>query len=192
MTRAEWYKKNGFDELGVTYIIAGDNTYYIKDMLKEAGCRFNKLLKWHSPVAVDNLPEGYINLKVPFELVYTYDKETDEVLEKCGAEITMKKMYTAAMPEVKSEFYGEAGGRVDKVTAVLDSVHGFGTQFGWTNIYTFKSGDYVFVWFTAKELDLKRNTVVELSGRIKSHEEYRGVNTTRINYCKINVIKEAE
>lgn len=58
MTKELWLEKNGFNtETEVTYVIWGDDTYAIKDWLKEQGCKFNPVLKWHAPEPIE-LPEG--------------------------------------------------------------------------------------------------------------------------------------
>jgi hypothetical protein len=45
----------------------------------------------------------------------------------------------------------------------------------------------VLVWFTAKDLDLEKGAVVDLTGTVKKHEEFRGVKTTQLSRC---IIKE--
>ena len=66
MTKAEWLEKNGFSADGLTYCIFGDDTYSIKEKLKQLGCRFSPLLKWHSPEPLD-LPAGYGMISFTFD-----------------------------------------------------------------------------------------------------------------------------
>jgi hypothetical protein len=62
-------------------------------------------------------------------------------------------------------------------------------NYGWTNIHTFQIGDDILVWFTAKDCSLEKGTVVDLTGTVKKHEEFRGVKTTQLSRC---IIKEVE
>ena len=45
MTKAEYFEKNGFNEDGYTYCVVGEDTYSIKDHLKEMGGKYNPTLK---------------------------------------------------------------------------------------------------------------------------------------------------
>lgn len=47
--RIEWMRTQGYDVTNpVVHIVAGGNTYDIKDELKAAGCRFDRALGWYS------------------------------------------------------------------------------------------------------------------------------------------------
>lgn len=45
MTKELWLEKNGFGADGLTWCVFGDDTYAIKEQLKELGCKFSPLLK---------------------------------------------------------------------------------------------------------------------------------------------------
>ena len=50
---ATFYENNGLNrEKNNTYIVLGD-TYSIKDLLKEKGAKYNKILGWHFPTKVE-------------------------------------------------------------------------------------------------------------------------------------------
>lgn len=58
------------------------------------------------------------------------------------------------------------------------------------NIYTFMDGDNELVWFTAKELNFEKGDVLDLTGTIKKHEEFRGTKTTQLSRCILKKIGE--
>ena len=188
MSRKNWLEKNGFNADEITYIIAGEDTYAIKDWLKEQGCKFNTTLKLHSPIELD-LPEGYTLIPVAFDDIAEYDNDCKEVYyyEKAKAAIE-RKIREAAGPSL-SEYIGEVGDRLRHITAIFKSTRGFAGAYGWTNIHTFQRGEDILVWFTACDIELEYGTVVDLSGTIVRHEEFRGVKTTKINRC---IIKKVE
>ena len=133
------------------------------------------------------LPEGYGHLTLSFDDIAVWDNTYHDVnyYEKTKA-IVDKAFKDAAGPSL-SEFVGEVGQRLRNLTAIYESTRGFSGAYGWTNIHTFKIGEDVLVWFTAKDLDLELGATVDLTGTIKKHEEFRGVKTTQLSRC---IIKE--
>ena len=189
LTKELWLEKNGFNtETEVTYVIWGDDTYAIKDWLKEQGCKFNPVLKWHAPAPIE-LPEGYGMIEFQFADLAEWDPDCMEVCfyEDTKAKVE-RKVREAEGPSL-SEFMGEVGERLRHLTAVYKSGRGFMSKYGWTNIYTFQSGENILVWFTATDCELEYGTIVDLTGTVKKHEEFRGVKTTQLSRC---IIKEVE
>jgi hypothetical protein len=189
INKAEWLTKNCFSADGFTYCVCGDDTYAIKDKLKEMGCRFDPILKWHCDKEIE-LPEGYSLLPIAFDEIMKWEPQLKNAfyLEEAKATVE-RKMREAAGPSL-SQYVGEVGERLRNITAVYKSQRGFAGAYGWTNIFTFESGDDVLVWFTATDLDLEVGQTVDLSGTVKKHEEFRGVKTTQLSRCKITVIGE--
>lgn len=187
MTRELWLEKHGFSKDGITYCIIGDNTYSIKDYLKENGYKFDPTLKWHGAAPLD-VPVGYNLLPLSFDDICEWDSQLGEAcyFEKTKA-IVDKAFKDAAGPSL-SEFVGEVGKRLRDVTAIYKSTRGFVGRYGWTNIHTFQTGEDVLVWFTAVELDLEIGQAVDLTGTVKKHEEFRGVKTTQLSRCIIKGI----
>ena len=186
MTKAEWLEKHGFNSNGITYCVFGEDTYAIKDWLKEQGAKYNPLLKWHMANKIE-LPEDYSYIQFSFDELYTWDYEAEEgVFIEKAKEITGKKFAEAAGPSL-SEYVGEIGERLRNLTAVYHSTRGFNSNYGYTYIHTFKQGENVLVWFTQKELFLDKGSVVDLTGTVKKFEEFRGVKTTQLSRC---IIKE--
>jgi hypothetical protein len=187
--KAEWLTKNCFDADGFTYCVCGDDTYAIKDKLKELGCRFDPILKWHCNKIIE-LPEGYTLLPIDFDEIMKWEPQLKNAfyLEEAKATVE-KKMRELAGPSL-SQYVGEVGERLRNITAVYKSRRGFEGAYGWTNIFTFESEANVLVWFTSTDLDLEVGQTVDLSGTVKKHEEFRGVKTTQLSRCKITVIGE--
>lgn len=186
MTKEMWLEKNGFSADGNTYVIYGDDTYSIKDWLKEQGCKFNPTLKWHAPVNLE-LPEGYGTICLSFEDLAEWDEKCGEVYFFESAKARVERKVKEAEGPSLSEYVGEVGSRLRNLTAVFKSTRGFAGNYGWTNIHTFQRGEDILVWFTSCDLEIEYGTVVDLTGTVKKHEEFRGVKTTQLSRC---IIKE--
>ena len=124
-----------------------------------------------------------------FEELYQWDVESQNAYFYESAEILVNRRIKEAEGPSLSEYVGEVGERLRNLTAVFKSVRGFSGMYGWTNIYTFQRGEDILVWFTAKDLDLEKGTVVDLTGTVKKHEEFREVKTTQLSRCIIKVVK---
>ena len=60
LTKEEWLELNGFDVNGLTFCVFGDDTYSIKNWLKEQGCKFYCGSDAHHP-------EEFVRVKEVFE-----------------------------------------------------------------------------------------------------------------------------
>lgn len=188
MTKELWLEKHGFNTDSITYCVCGDDTYYIKEELKEEGCKFDPFLKWHSSVPLD-LSSDFTIVPISFDDILVWNAETAEAEYKEDAKETIEKITKAAIGPIISEYYdGAVGDRIRNITATFKSYRGFAGRYGWTNIYTFNHGDNVLVWFTAKDLELEKGQVVDFTGTIKKFEEFRGVKTTQFSRCIIKPI----
>lgn len=183
--------KLGFGEDEKAYLVYGDDTFAIKDELKELGARFDPTLKWFFSHAVD-LPEGYSLCEMSFDELYDYNPQTKWAQFKEDA----KNIVTRRLAELKgpstSKFYPAAEKeRIRNITAKVANVRGFEGAYGYTSVYTFTSEDYVFVWMTSKcDLDLAAGDTVDLTGTIKSFDEYMGVKNTYLTRCAVKKITE--
>lgn len=185
--KEKWLEKNGFSPEGFTYCVIGDNTFSIKDWLKEQGFKFNPTLKWHTNTQV-NLPQGYTLLKLSFDDICEWDDRFKQAFYNERAKEKIQKATAEAMGPSLSEYVGEVGERLRNLTATYKSSRGFAGQYGWTNIHTFEIGDDILVWFTAVDLDhLEKGEPIILTGTVKKHEEFRGVKTTQLSRC---IVKE--
>jgi hypothetical protein len=189
MTKAEWLTKNGFNENGLTWCVFGDDTYAIKDKLKEWGCKFSPLLKWHSANPID-IPIGYGMFSISFDTIAQWDEENETICYYEKAKEIVDRQFREAEGPSLSEYVGTPGERLRNLTAIYKSTRGFSGKYGWTNIHTFEVGDNILVWFTQCDVDLERGQAVDLTATVKKHEEFRGVKTTQLSRCIIKPIGE--
>lgn len=182
--------KLGFGEDEKAYLVYGDDTFAIKDKLKELGARFDPTLKWFFSKEVE-LPEGYKLCAMSFDELYNYNPQSKwaEFKEDAKA-IVSQRMAELKGPSTSIYYPGVEKERIRNITAKVDSIRGFEGMYGYTSVYTFTSGDYVFVWMTSKcDLGLAVGETVDLTGTIKKFDEYMGVKNTYLTRCSIKPIK---
>lgn len=193
---AETYKhevalKLGFDENEKIYLVYGDDTYAIKDKLKEMGARFDPTFKWYFSEKVA-VPDGYKLCEIGFDEIYTYNPRSKWAYFKENAkEIISRKLIELKGPSTSVYYPGTEKERIRDITAKVSGIRGFEGTFGYTSVYTFTSENYVFVWMTSKcDLDLSVGEVVNLTGTIKKFDEYMGVKQTHLSRCIIKKVGE--
>lgn len=185
--KAKWYSDNAFGEDNLTYCIFGENTYAIKDKLKELGCKFSPLLKWHSPIPLD-LPAGYGMFAIALDDIGAWE-DGNFLYHENAKDFVERKFIEAEGPSL-SEYVGELGERLRDLSVTYKSCHSFSGLYGLTYIHTFESGDNILVWMTAKELDFEKGQPLFLTGTVKEHSEYRGIKQTKLSRCIIKLIGE--
>ena len=177
-----WLKTNGFSEDGFTYVVTG-NSYAIKDQLKEAGFKYDSVLRWHRAT-----PEGYEENTIKVNL--------DDVIEISawgeGHYLSSAKKFIDNLlkeeddEQEESEWYGEVGGKVKEHKVRFTNRYSYQSQWGLSNIYTFKDDtNHTFVWFTTKGLSYELNTPLILTGTIKEHKTYKDTHQTIVTRCKV-------
>lgn len=182
-TKDEALQFAGFNSQGFTFCVYGANTYSIKDNLKQMGCKFNPILKWHSPCDL-SLPAGYKTFKIHFEELYIWNEEEKTLSYKENAKEIAEGRFKMLETPSQSEYLDLAiGERFYAKTAIYKSQRGFNSMYGWINVYTFEINYNILVWFTKKELKLAKETPVLLSGTVSKFEKFKGIKTTRINRC---------
>ena len=182
--------KLGFGEDEKAYLVYGDDTFAIKDKLKELGARFDPTLKWFFSKEVE-LPEGYKLCAMSFDELYNYNPQSKwaEFKEDAKA-IVSRRIAELKGPSTSVYYPGVEKERIRNITAKVDSIRGFEGMYGYTSVYTFTSGDYVFVWITSKcNMNLAVGDTVDLTGTIKKFDEYMGVAQTYLTRC---VVKKVE
>lgn len=182
--------KLGFGEDEKAYLVYGDDTFAIKDKLKELGARFDPTLKWFFSKEVE-LPEGYKLCAMSFDELYNYNPQSKwaEFKEDAKA-IVSRRMVELKGPSTSIYYPGVEKERIRNITAKVDSIRGFEGMYGYTSVYTFTSGDYVFVWMTSKcDLGLAVGETVDLTGTIKKFDEYLGIKITYLTRC---IVKKVE
>lgn len=178
----KWMLQNGFNTDGITYCVAGENSFNIKDMLKQQGFKFSPLLKWHGDTKID-LPDNYYFIPLHFSDLYAWDIQKQEVLPLVGAAAKVQDALKQGLPQ-QSNFIGTIGERLYDVNAV----------FKFSKAFINKSGSFVFahhfdiqneraVWVTQKQLSLIPEQSILLTGTIISHSVFANRKTTNINRC---------
>ena len=180
-------QKNNFNENGFTYIICGDNTFVIKEELKEIGFRFSAELKWHINKEV-SIPDGYHLIQIHFDEVYEWNETYCNAYPFAAAKAKIEDRMRIYDKPSLSTFIGQEGDRIKELEVVFVSHRGFESRYGWTNLYSFKRGEDILIWFTRKDLDLEEGQSVLLTGTVKKHDEYLGVKNTQLSRCIIKSI----
>ena len=183
--------KLGFGENEKAYLVYGDDTFAIKDKLKELGARFDPTLKWFFSKEVE-LPEGYKLCAMSFDELYNYNPQSKwaEFKEDAKA-IVSRRIAELKGPSTSVYYPGVEKERIHNITAKVKSIHGFEGMYGYTSVYTFTSGDYVFVWITSKcNMNLAVGDTVDLTGTIKKFDEYMGVAQTYLTRCLVKKVEE--
>ena len=175
-----WLETNGFNPEGITYVVTGE-TYSIKDQLKNAGFKYDNVLKWHRSYS-----EVYEDRCVPIS--------TDEIIEfsawgkgyyKEGAKEYIEKKIAGDQPESTSVWVGEIGTKYNAGLVTLSRKSHYNNRYGLSCIYTFvDQNDNELVWFTQKELPFEIGDQLYLEGTVKSHNEYKGVMSTVLTRCR--------
>ena len=183
--------KLGFGEDEKAYLVYGDDTFAIKDKLKELGARFDPTLKWFFSKEVE-LPKGYKLCAMSFDELYNYNPQGKWAEFKEDAKtIVSRRIAELKGPSTSVYYPGVEKERIHNITAKVKSIHGFEGMYGYTSVYTFTSGDYVFVWITSKcNMNLAVGDTVDLTGTIKKFDEYMGVAQTYLTRCLVKKVEE--
>lgn len=177
--RTEALSKLGFNAKGKTYKVLG-NTFPIKDALKDAGARFNRLLGWHFTEDTD----AYETIELDVKDLYTEDHR--RFTEKADAGTSID----ARLPKPEgpvSEWQGKVGERITR-TLKMTRYFGFDTQYSYYGevqyiaILEDEDGNQ-YKWST-QHLWLEENKFVTVKGTVKDHSEYKGVKQTVLTRVK--------
>lgn len=179
----EWPARNGFNEEEVTWIFIKGDTYAIKDSLKEVGYKFNRELGWHGPDCLDDLPEGYEIYSVNFNEVYEWPHAAASEPEFIG----MQLIADAKAKVGQGEFIGEIGERLRALDVQLMSVREYDGAYGLSYIYQFSYKGDILIWMTTKWMDIEPDEWYVLTGTVKKHNSYNGMNQTYLSRC---IVKE--
>ena len=188
--KAALLEKFGFDtENPMVYLVAGGNTYEIKDELKERGGRYNPAFNWHFTKKVE-IPEGYQLVAINFDDVYDWNPLTKRIDLKENAKEVAEAARASVATESKSEFVGEIKERLRDLKVTLTNARAVSSAYGESIMFTFQQEDNIFVWFTSCPPDEESAVVGNhylLTGTVKAHKVYDGVKQTYLNRC---ILKE--
>lgn len=194
---AEFFKKNGFNPEGKTYVVLG-KTFDIKDELKAQGAKWDNVSRhWHMPT----IPEGRDYLELTVDDMYNadyagvYDWRNWKSFPEEGRDHYSYQIEDAEQNlKVQQSTSGHVGQVGDKLTVKVTYIHtaswenGYGGYWnsGVTNLHTFKDAEgNVYTWKTSKFIEADYGTVFTLIGIVKEHSEYKGIKQTVMTRCKI-------
>ena len=167
------------------WLVIGENTYAIKDELKELGCRYKPEFGWYCTHPVD-VPVDYGMTAVPFDEVCDWNPITRKISVKENAKEVADAAKAEAMPKSNSEFIGEIKQRLRDLHVMLTGCRTIETYYGISLVYTFKMGNNVLTWFCSGkgiDPDIEVGDAVLLTGTVKDHKIYNGVKQTIVNRC---------
>lgn len=194
INRKEWKETRGIGEDDKICFIVNCNSYSIKDELKAAGAWFNAGLGWcigAGKLATANIkiPEGGFWFETTFSDTFVWNgstlkfsyKDADATREAIKAAVASRNQTTFA----GSRHYGSIGDRLRKVPATFLNSRFISGCYGDSYLYTFQIGEDVFTWFTQSQpkFKLEKGQQILLSGTIKQHTEYNGVQQTQLTRC---------
>ena len=168
------------------YLVVGENTYAIKDELKERGGHFSPALNWYFTHEVE-LPKGYSLVARDVSQFFNWNPQTKKFSIAENAKENADAARAELLPESKSEYIGSIKERLRDMRVTLTGCRGFQSMYGYTIIYTFAYGDNVLVWMTTSEQNIEVNHEYMLTGTVKKFEEYNGVKQTHLSRC---IVKE--
>lgn len=187
----KFLEQQGFNENGKTYVVLG-NTYHIKEELKSMGAKWCNHIGWHLPQDTNEYPT------VEIDVEDVYYKDCTEKYHWTNWKSASEETYSAKIKEASkasakeespSSHVGVIG---EKITSTVTFIgkYSYEVSFGYRSevkhIYTFKDKDgNILVWKTTSWLGLVEGSKVVLTGTVKEHSEYKGVNQTVLLRCKI-------
>lgn len=179
-------EKLGYDvENPLVWLVVGGNTYEIKDILKEMGCRFDHELGWHAAQKLE-VPENYDMIAIDFNEVYNWNCLTQKFNIKNGAKEVADAAIRKTLPESHSEYIGEIKERLRDLQVKLVSEREINSYYGTSILYTFAQDENILVWFCSGcpiDKDIHIGDEILLTGTVKAHDEYNGVKQTKLNRC---------
>ena len=187
LSKSKWLELNGFSNDGKTVIVLG-NSYAIKDRLKELGFKYSPLLRWHCGDWTEEKLEGITYAVFHFDEFFVWNEEEGVAFLTEGARDKIDKIFNPVRLNSKSEFRGEIGEVLTIPCCTVVNVNGYDGVFGYTWVYTFRDPyDNEYVWFTTvnKSLSIDRKCIV--FGKVKAHQEYKGIKTTVLTRCTLTM-----
>lgn len=179
----KFFKKNGFNEEGFTWIVLG-NTFEIKEELKAAGAKYNNELLWH----FNHEQTAYPCVKVSIEELAEMTAFGTWSFDVVNVKLYIENLRKINAPKTESQHIGNVGDKVDlKVT--LTSIHTYETNYTYYGelhfIYKFSDeNSNTIVWKTSNK-NLEEGKIYQIKGRIKEHNEYNGDKQTVLTRCKV-------
>lgn len=176
-----WLETHGFAEDGSSYIVTGE-TYSIKDELKDAGFKYDPVLKWHRASA-DGYEDRVIKIKVDDFFEFSAWGDGHYIT---GAADKIEALLNQNTQPSTSEWQGEVGDHIKGLSVTLVRKTFFEGRYGITNVLTFEDENKnVYTWFTSTVMQREVGEQFKIKGTIKEHNEYKGVKSTILTRVKV-------
>lgn len=108
-------------------------------------------------------------------LFMVYDREMEREIKK------MERQKTRA----QSVHIGQVGDKISEDVKDWKCLTAWDTQWGTTFMYEFVTADgNIVIWKTSKWLD-EEDEITSITGKVKAHTEFRGVQQTELTRCKV-------
>lgn len=183
--KADYLEDNGFTPDGYTYLVIGDNTYSIKDLLKSQGYVYSKLYGWHKSEPTQ-LPSAYKNIKVLYSDYQQWDPVFKVMNDLPDAYRDLKAFEESAYDPTPSNFLEAApGDRIRDLPVTCRSISSFYGAYGYTRVISFLHGDDVLVWMTTSSCPIEENANYLLAGTVKKFESYKGEKQTHLSRVRL-------
>ena len=188
--RDKWLAENGFNKNLITYVYFPDNSYEIKEQLKEDGFRFSKNLYWHTPELKDEYRDAC--LEICLDDVAEISAWGTGYFKENAKEYIEKKMFDAR-GEKEGEWLGDPAtdvGSKIQVRATLVCVADVETKYGMTQLVKFvdELGNNI-TWWTTVDIKFEVGTLLDVAGTIKSFDRYKNKKITVLKRCKLTEVK---
>ena len=177
-------EKFGFDaENPKVYLVAGGNTYDIKDELKERGGRYNPAFNWYFTKETE-VPEGFKLVPIDFDDVYNWLPLVKKIELKEEAKKVAEAARAEEATESKSEFVGDIKQRLRDLKVTLSGARAVSSAYGESIMFTFEHETDILVWFTTNPPDdFVIGKEYLLTGTVKKHSIYNGIKQTYLSRC---------
>lgn len=179
-------EKTGYDiNNPILYVVAGGNTYNVKDKLKELGAVYDGAIGWYFRKKVELFDE-YFLVEIPLFDVFDWNPYRKGVTYKLGAHTIVKERVRAATPIAASQWQGNIKDKLNLTLTCINKIM-LENEWGVTTLYTFKDADNnIFTWFSSScKTNININDTLNLVGTVKDHTTYDGVNQTVLTRCKV-------
>lgn len=170
------------------YLVVGENSFDIREELKNNGFRFDRALGWYN-TKPEQVPAGFSLVSVPFDNLFDWNCYSRKISVKENAKKVADAAKNAAMPKSNSEYIGDIKERLRNLEVTFIKSRDIESYYGISTLYTFKSGENILTWFSSGKglpQDIAVGDVIHITGTVKDHKVYNGVKQTILTRCVVN------
>lgn len=187
----KFLRRMGFSEDGFAWLVLGE-TYSIKDELKSAGARYDRLFGWHFDHEVAEYSCLRIDIKDYAQVNefgrYWFQDDLD-VIDKINSEKETNTPKSQDSEVKKSNYIGDVGETIE-VSAEYVNCFSYETHFTYQgeihHIHKFSDKDgNIIIWNTSSCQDLEKGNTYTITGKVKEHSTYKGEMQTVLSRCRI-------